>query len=155
LVAARPAQARALRVPAGAAGQRPGGLPALRGGPWLGAWYFERTLTSADLVGYLKSLPWSKTPRVVVLDNASLHVSALVKGQRQALARQGIYLYYLPAYSPELNEIEAVFKQVKDHEIPQRSYTSRPELREGAEQGFAAYRRKLRPKRHNQLRPAV
>jgi hypothetical protein len=60
--------------------------------PWLGAWHFERTLTSADLIGYLKSLPWSKTPRVVVLDNASLHVSAFVKGERQALARQGIYL---------------------------------------------------------------
>ena len=48
----------------------------------------------------------------MVLDNASLHVSKVVKAQRKELARLGIYLYYLPPYSPELNEIEAVFKQV-------------------------------------------
>ena len=94
-------------------------------------------------------------PRVVVLDNASLHVSKAFKGQRRALAREGIYLYYLPAYSPELNEIEPVFKQVKHHEIPKRSHTSKAELRESVEQGFNSYRRKLRPKRCNQLRPAA
>jgi putative transposase len=64
-----------------------------------------------------------------VLDNASLHVSQVVKGQRRALARRGIYLYYLPAYSPELNRIEPVFRQVKDQEIPVRSYTSKAALR--------------------------
>ena len=32
---------------------------------------------------------------------------------RPGLAQLGIYLYYLPAYSPELTRIEPVFKQVK------------------------------------------
>ena len=86
--------------------------------PWLDAQAFERTLTSDDLIAYLKALPWAKEPRVVVLDNASLHVSKVVKAARPSLAKLGIYLYYLPAYSPELNEIEAVFKQVKHHASP-------------------------------------
>jgi putative transposase len=121
--------------------------------PWLDAVPFERTLTSEDLLAYLKALPHAAVPRVVVLDNAGLHTSKAVKAARPGLAQQGIYLYYLPTYSPELNEIEPVFKQVKHHEIPRRSHTSKAELRESVEQGFASYRRKLRPKCCNQLRP--
>ena len=123
--------------------------------PWLGALPFERTLTSDDLVAYLKALPAAAVPRVVVLDNASLHISKATRAARPALARLGIYLYYLPPYSPELNEIEAVFKQVKHHEIPQRSHTTRAGLREAVQQGFARYRNKLRPKGCQQLRPAA
>lgn len=124
--------------------------------PWLGAQAFERTLTSDDLVAYLKErLPAAPVPRVVVLDNASLHISKVTKAARPGLAKLGIYLYYLPAYSPELNEIEAVFKQVKHHEISQRSHTSKAELRATVEQGFDSYGRKLRPKRDTQLRPAA
>jgi transposase len=123
--------------------------------PWLGALPFERTLTSDDLVAYLKALPAADVPRVVVLDNASLHVSRVVKAARPALAKLGVYLYYLPPYSPELNEIEAVFKQVKHHEIPQRSHTSKEGLREAVEYGFDRYRNKLRPKGCQQLRPAA
>ncbi len=92
---------------------------------------------------------------MVVLDNASLHISKAAKAARPALARLGIYLYYLPPYSPELNEIESVFKQVKHHEIPHRSYTSKADLREAVEQGFRSYRLKLRPKPCHQLRPAA
>lgn len=124
--------------------------------PWLDAVAFERTLTSDDLIAYLKErLPASSVPRVVVLDNASLHISKVTKAARPALAKMGIYLYYLPAYSPELNEIEAVFKQVKHHEMPQRSHTSKAELRGSVEQGFDSYGKKLRPKRDKQLRPAA
>ena len=124
--------------------------------PWLDALAFERTLTSDDLLAYLKErLPPAPRPRVVVLDNASLHVSKVVKAARPGLAKLGIYLYYLPPYSPELNEIEPVFKQVKHHEIPRRSHTSKTELRGSLERGFDAYRNQLRPKGEEQLRPAA
>jgi transposase len=123
--------------------------------PWLGSQAFERTLTSDDLLAYLRSWPAAAVPRVVVLDNASIHTSKAFKAHRQELSRQGIYLYYLPAYSPELNEIEPVFKQVKHHEIPQRSHTSKQELRRSVEQGFDTYAQKLRPKRDKRLRPAA
>jgi putative transposase len=45
-------------------------------------------------------------------------------------------LHYLPAYSPELNRIEPVFRQVKYQEIPVRSYLSKVALREAVEHGF-------------------
>ena len=106
-----------------------------------------RTWDSYDLVGFLGALPWSKVPRVVVLDNASVHTSKVIRRARLGLAASGIYLYFLPPYSPELNEVEPVFRQVKYQEIPVRSHTSHSGLREAVEMGFAGYRRRLRPKR--------
>jgi putative transposase len=123
--------------------------------PWLGTQAFERTLTSDDLLAYLQTLPSAEVPRVVVLDNASIHISKAFKGQRRHLTHMGIYVYYLPAYSPELNEIEPVFKQVKHHEIPKRSHTSKQDLRNSVEQGFESYSKKLRIKCNNQPRLAA
>ncbi|QDU19106.1 IS630 family transposase [Urbifossiella limnaea] len=123
--------------------------------PRLDAVPFERTLTSDDLVAYLRGRPAVGRPRVVVLDNAPIHTSKVVKAARPELAKSGVYLYYLPAYSPELNRIEAVFKQVKHHEIPTRSYATRSDLRAAVEQGFNSYAQKLRPEPGKQLRPAA
>jgi putative transposase len=123
--------------------------------PWLGSQALERTLTSADVLGYLRSLPAAAVPRVVVLDNAGIHTSKQVKTERKALSRAGIYLYYLPAYSPELNEIEPVFKQVKHHDIPVRSHTSQAELRTSVEGGFATRSQSLRQKSNKAPRRAA
>jgi transposase len=123
--------------------------------PRLEVFTAERTWDSYDFLAFLKALPWSKVPRVVVLDNGSLHISKVVRRARRELARRGIYLYYLPPYSPELNHIEPVFRQVKYHEIPVRSHTSRAGLREAVEGGFGSYRRRLRPRPPGKPRPAA
>jgi putative transposase len=115
----------------------------------------ERTWDSYDFLAFVRSLPWSKVPRVVVLDNASLHTSGVVKRARRRLAASGIYLYFLPPYSPELNEVEPVFRQVKYQEMPVRSYTTRAGLREAVEGGFDSYRRGLRSRSERKLRPAA
>lgn len=120
--------------------------------PRLVARPFERTLTSDDLITYLKDLPGADVPRVVVLDNAGIHTSKVMKAARPGLAKLGIYLYYLPPYSPELNRIEAVFKQVKHHEMPTRSFTTKADLRKAVEDGFETYRQRLRTKGNMGLR---
>jgi hypothetical protein len=122
---------------------------------WLEARAFERTLTSEDLLVSLGQLPTAAVPRSVVWDNASLHISKVVKARRRTLAQSGISLYYLPADSPQLNEIEPLFKQVKHHEIPKRSHQAQEELRASVEQGFASYGAALRRKSYKQLRPAA
>jgi putative transposase len=113
------------------------------------------TVVKINLSTCLEGLPASALPRVVVLDNGSLHVSKAVKARRRGLAGRGIYLYYLPPYSPELNRIEPVFRQVKYQEIPVRSYTSKPALREAVENGFNSYGKELGRKSGKQLRPAA
>ncbi len=62
--------------------------------PWLGSRALERTLTSDDVLAYLRSLPAAAVPRVVVLDNAGIPTSKQVKAERRALSREGIYLYF-------------------------------------------------------------
>ena len=90
-------------------------------------WTKEKLL-SDDLLAYLRGrLLVASLPRVVVLDNAGIPTRKAVKAAPAGLAKQGVYLHYLPAYSPQLNRIEPVFKQVKHHEMPLRSYTSKAE----------------------------
>ena len=121
--------------------------------PGLDALPFERTLTSEDLLAYLRDrLPAADVPRVVVLDNAGIHTSKVVRAARPGLAKLGIHLYYLPPYSPELNRIEPVFKQVKHHDMPTRSFATREDLRAAVEAGFEVSRRRLRLKSDNQPR---
>jgi DDE superfamily endonuclease len=72
-------------------------------------------------------------PCVVVLDNASAHTSKAVQAVAPPLAAAGVILYYLPPYSPELNRIEEVWRQIKYHELPVRSYRALDELRAAVE----------------------
>lgn len=123
--------------------------------PRLDVFTAERTWTGYDLLGFLGALPWSKVPRVVVLDNAALHTGKVVRAARVRLAGRGIYLYFLPPYSPELNEIEVLFRQVKYHEMPNRSFTTRLDLREAVEDAFTEYGQRLPRKCSERLRPAA
>lgn len=123
--------------------------------PRLEVFTAERTWDAYDLLGFLKALPWSKVPRVVVLDNASIHTSRVIRQARHRLTKLGIYLYFLPPYSPELNQAEPVFRQVKHHEIPRRSFTTGAELRAAVVSGFTNYGRTLRSKRSREARPAA
>jgi putative transposase len=123
--------------------------------PTLEVFTAERTWDSYDLLAFLRSLPFAKVPRVVVLDNASFHVGGVVRQARPDLARSGLYLYFLPPYSPKLNRIESVFRQIKHQEMPVRSYTTRAGLRAAVETAFRNYARRLQPKREEKLRPAA
>ncbi len=68
-------------------------------------------------------------PCIIVLDNASAHTSKAVKATLPALAAAGVTLSYLPPYSPELNQIEALWRHVKYEELPVRSYRTLEALR--------------------------
>jgi transposase len=75
-------------------------------------------------------------PLIVVVDNYSVHHSRLVKEQQGLLAAQGIHFLYLPAYCPELNEIEPLWRQIKYHDLPVRSYTSEPALKSAVQEAL-------------------
>jgi putative transposase len=66
---------------------------------------------------------WTRErPLVVVLDNYSVHHSELVKAEQQCWAAAGIELVQLAAYSPELSQIEPIWNDVKQHQLPVRSF---------------------------------
>ncbi len=78
-------------------------------------------------------------PCIVVLDNASAHTSKAVKAVLPALEAAGVTLYYLPPYSPELNRIEAVWRQIKYQELPVRSYRTLEDLRAAVEAALTTH----------------
>ena len=55
----------------------------------------------------------NKTKTIVILDNASMHTSRLFKSNIEKWEEKGLYLLYLPPYSPELNLIEILWREVK------------------------------------------
>lgn len=48
-----------------------------------------------------------------MLDSASLHTRAAVAARASAWLIKGLWLHVLPAYSPELNPIEILWKHAK------------------------------------------
>jgi hypothetical protein len=76
-------------------------------------------------------------PCIVVLDNASAHTSKAVKAALPALAAAGVTLYYLPPYSPELNRIEELWRQIKYQDLPVRSYRTLADLRAAVEHALS------------------
>lgn len=52
-------------------------------------------------------------PTWVVIDNARIHTSSKFKEKMLEWKAKGLYLYYLPAYSPELNLIEILWRFIK------------------------------------------
>ena len=74
-----------------------------------------RAFTAEDLIHFLLERPACPVPLVIVLDNASLHRSQAVRAALPRLWARGIYFYFLPAYSPELNAIEG--RPSKDRDI--------------------------------------
>lgn len=69
-------------------------------------------------------LGWRRVrPLVIVLDNYSVHKSQVVKAAVPLLEAANVFLFYLPAYSPELSKIEPIWRSVKGHGMPYRSQT--------------------------------
>ena len=103
-----------------------------------------RTLTAKDVVLLLRRLPSGRCPCVVVLDNVGIHVARLVQQAVRALSGKGLHLFYLPAYSPQLNDVEAVFQVVKHYEMPERSYTTLDELVAAVQHALRRHHLRLR-----------
>lgn len=62
--------------------------------------------------------PW------VVIDNASMHTSDAFDGAIGRWEAKGLFVYRLPAYSPELNLIEILWRFMKYVWLPCSAYTS-------------------------------
>lgn len=52
-------------------------------------------------------------PTIIVLDNASIHTAHKIKERLPYWQNRGLYIFYLPPYSPHLNICERVWKELK------------------------------------------
>jgi len=65
----------------------------------------------AGFMGLLKEHVGKKI--TVIIDNASVHKAKATKPIMDMLEKQGVTLYFLPPYSPELNRIEKLWHLMK------------------------------------------
>jgi transposase len=119
---------------------------------WIGS---LRAFTGPDLVAFLLERPPCPVPLVVVLDNASLHHSRVVQDALPRLWTTRLYLYFLPSYSPERNEIEAVFRGIKYCDLPERVYTPLAALAAAVDGAYTRFEDKLLTQSSHQLRRAA
>lgn len=67
---------------------------------------------------------------VLILDNASAHTSAYFKRHLADWRSKGLLIQYIPAYCPELNRIECLWKQLKYHWLEPANFLTASGLRE-------------------------
>jgi transposase len=65
---------------------------------------------------------------VVVLDNARIHTAHKIKERLEVWQKRGLYIFYLPPYSPHLNIIERLWKELKARWISPTDYVSTENL---------------------------
>lgn len=93
----------------------------------------EENVKSERVLAFIDELAREATPgqlTVIVLDNASFHTGANIKGRRQGWEEKNVLLRYLPPYAPHLNPIEALWKHLKSFLLPRRCYDSVAQLKQ-------------------------
>lgn len=75
---------------------------------------------------------------VVVLDNARVHKSKLVQERRAIWQERGLFIFYLPPYSPHLNIAETLWRKLKYEWLQPGDYADAETLFYQTRQALAA-----------------
>src|SRR5581483_7007700 len=90
---------------------------------------FEKTIDSEIVIACFDQLcRIIAKPTLVVFDGAPTHKSAAFQSRLDEWETRGLYVYLLPAYSPELNLIEILWRMIKYHWLPLKAYESFKDL---------------------------
>lgn len=120
-------------------GQPAVGVPAERGAGGysvLGFWQPGAADPAHAFTGLLSETAWTADlfvkavdefitlgqPTVLVLDNAAIHRASCVQQRLRAWRTAGLQLQFLPAYSPELNRIEILWRFLKHYWLTPADY---------------------------------
>ena len=63
-------------------------------------------------------------------DNASVHHAEAVRQRANDWMQQGVFLHFLPSYSPELNLIETLWRKSKYEWLPLSAYKNYRAIKE-------------------------
>lgn len=77
-------------------------------------------------------------PTVIVLDNAKPHTATSIKERLAIWQSRGLYLFYLPVYSPHLNLAETLWRKLKYEWLKPEDYLTEDELFYAVNRAFAA-----------------
>ncbi|MCP4884186.1 MAG: IS630 family transposase [Flavobacteriales bacterium] len=89
----------------------------------------EKNINSDFVIEFLDDLSLNISKfTFVVLDNARIHTARKVKQLFKIWQKRGLFIFYLPPYSPHLNIIERLWKEMKQGWIKPDDYKSADDL---------------------------
>lgn len=78
----------------------------------------EKNIDAQFIFTQLEELSFKiRKPTVVVLDNASIHKAHLICQQLSFWEDRGLYICYLPTYSPHLNIAETLWRKLNYYRL--------------------------------------
>lgn len=96
-------------------------------------------LTAAFVFEQLENLSMGlQKLTVVVLDNARVHRAKLIRERIRAWQARGLFVFYLPAYSPHLNIVETLWRKLKYEWLMPEHYATSQSLFYAVRQALAA-----------------
>jgi len=81
---------------------------------------------------------------VVVLDNARIHRGKQILERQAVWQTRGLFIFYLPTYSPHLNLAETVWRKLKYEWLNAEDYTSKEHLQYAVKQALWAFGNSLK-----------
>ncbi len=95
----------------------------------------ESSVTSDIVVGCFDLFSETITRKtVVIIDNAPIHTSQAFQEKIPLWEKKGLFLKFLPGYSPELNLIEILWRFIKYRWLPLSAYLNFGALVEAVEE---------------------
>lgn len=87
------------------------------------------TITADFIIEQLDLFSWTiKKHTVIVLDNAKVHRCHKIKMMQKVWAKRKLFIFFLPPYSPQLNIIERLWKEIKARWISVKDYENQQQL---------------------------
>lgn len=81
---------------------------------------------------------------VVVLDNATVHTAKIIKERLAVWQTRGLYVFYLPTYSPHLNIAEILWRKMKYEWLTPSDYVDKERLHYSVRQILGAVGKDLK-----------
>ena len=105
----------------------------------------ENSITAEFVIEQVERLSFSiKRITVVVLDNARIHTGSKMRERIEYWQTRGLFIFYLPTYSPHLNIAETVWRKLKYEWLAPTDYEDEQRLRYSVKQILNEFGRSLR-----------
>lgn len=89
----------------------------------------EKNIDSRFIIEQVEALSMNLYQNtVLVLDNARIHQSTLMQERRLCWEKRGLFLFFLPSYSPHLNLAETLWRKMKKEQIDPEDYMEKDRL---------------------------
>lgn len=89
----------------------------------------EQNIDSAFVSRFLDDLSFKITKDTfVVLDNARIHTSRIIQEAMPYWQKRGLFIFFLPPYSPHLNIAETLWRKIKGEWLNPEDYLEKDSL---------------------------